>query len=143
MIPRPVSRREMFRTLFGRGHQEPPPEPAEPCPLPVPASGELALILDRFCIAYQGSFCSVCVERCPEPGAILMKDGKPSIVPDLCTGCHICHEVCPAPRKAVFFVSRKARPGMIGRTVAETAPPGGEASHPMPQASASSTLSES
>lgn len=119
----------MFRTLFGRGHHEaePAPVPAEPTPLlvavPKPAGDELALILDRFCLAYQGSFCSVCAERCPEPGAILMRDGKPSIVADLCTGCHLCHEVCPAPKKAIFFVSRKPRPGMIGKTVDETAPP--------------------
>ncbi|WP_052573080.1 4Fe-4S binding protein [Haloferula sp. BvORR071] len=130
MNPRPVSRREMFRSLFGRSHQETKQEPApttaspEPVPLPQPppASGELALILDRFCLAYQGSFCSVCAERCPVPGAITTKDGKPSIVPDLCTGCRVCHDVCPAPKKAVFFVSRKPRPGMIGKTVDETAP---------------------
>ena len=116
----------MFRTFFGRGHREPALTPAEPDPLPVPVpkpSGEeLALILDRFCLAHQGSFCSVCAERCPEAGAILVRDGKPSIVADLCTGCHVCHDVCPAPKKAIFFVSRKPRAGMIGKTVDETAP---------------------
>lgn len=112
----------MFRSLFGRRAPEPERETAVP-PEPKPPAGEIALILDRFCLAHQGSFCSVCVERCPEPGAIVTEQGKPRIVPDLCTGCRICHDVCPAPRKAVFFVARKPRPGMIGRTVAETAPP--------------------
>jgi MinD superfamily P-loop ATPase len=79
--------------------------------------------LDRFCLAYQGSFCSVCFERCPELGAIVVTQGKPRVNPDLCTGCRICHDVCPAPKNAVFLVARKPRPGMIGRTVAETAPP--------------------
>jgi Pyruvate/2-oxoacid:ferredoxin oxidoreductase delta subunit len=110
----------MFRVFFGRHHEEaPPPAPVEK---PEPSTGELALILDRFCLAHQGSFCSVCVERCPEPGAIVTEQGKPRIVADLCTGCRICHDVCPAPKKAVFFVSRKPRPGMIGKTVAETTP---------------------
>lgn len=118
----------MFRVFFGRRHEEPPPAPVVPAPPAAPAlalapaPGELALILDRFCLAHQGTICSVCVERCPESGAIVTTNGKPSVVPDLCTGCRICHDVCPAPKKAVFFVSRKPRPGMIGKTVAETEP---------------------
>lgn len=119
-----VSRRDMFRTLFGRGRRDAPAEPVQPPPaVDKPATGEeLALILDRFCLAYQGSFCSVCSERCPEPGAIVVEQGKPRVDPDHCTGCRICHEVCPAPKNAVFLVARQARRGMIGRTVEETKP---------------------
>ena len=64
-----VSRRDMFRVLLGRGPEE---VSRTPPAAPVARSGgdELALILDRFCLAWQGSFCSVCSERCPEPGAI-------------------------------------------------------------------------
>ncbi len=123
-----VSRRDLFRTLLGR----------KTVSQPVPARGlpasqddgppPLALILDRFCLAHQGSFCSVCSERCPELGAIQTENGKPRINPDFCTGCKICHEVCPAPKNAVFLVARKPRPGMIGRTVTETQP-SPEASH--------------
>lgn len=75
----------------------------------------LALILDRFCLAYQGSFCSVCSERCPAGGAITVEQGKPRVNPDFCTGCKICHDVCPAPKNAVFLVSRKPRQGMVVR----------------------------
>jgi ferredoxin len=120
-----LSRRDLFRSFFGRsrGNADDPPQPLEDTP---PAAIEeappLALILDRFCLAWQGSFCSVCVERCPVPGAILTENGKPRVNPDLCTGCKICHDVCPAPKNAVFLVSRKPRPGMIGRTVSETQP---------------------
>jgi ferredoxin len=121
-----ISRRDLFRSFFRRSTEAPnEPSPVEaPAPFRAPADDapQLALILDRFCLAWQGSFCSVCVERCPAPGAILTEMGKPRVNPDLCTGCRICHDVCPAPKNAVFLVARKPRPGMIGRTVAETAP---------------------
>ena len=122
-----ISRRDLFRSSFGRRQEaagDPPDieKAAVPSVKPDDDTPQLALILDRFCLAWQGSFCSVCVERCPEPGAILTEKGKPRVNPDLCTGCRICHDVCPAPKNAVFFVSRAPRPGMIGRTVAETQP---------------------
>lgn len=127
-----LSRRDLFRFFFGRKTSiEAEPETGLPASTSSPPASSnpqdagpppLALILDRFCLAWQGSFCSVCSERCPEPGAILTENGKPRVNPDRCTGCHICHDVCPAPKNAVFFVSRAPRPGMIGRTVAETQP---------------------
>jgi ferredoxin len=122
-----LSRRDLFRSVFGRSREktDDPPQPLETTPVAprvIDEAPQLALILDRFCLAWQGSFCSVCSERCPEPGAILTENGKPRVNPDLCTGCKICHEVCPAPKNAVFLVSRKPRPGMIGRTVTETQP---------------------
>ncbi len=139
-----ISRRDLFRSFFGRRKDgrmgfQPVSEGGHPAcrddsPAQDPAGKTgisnsrddspppLALILDRFCLAWQGSFCSVCVERCPVSGAILTDRGKPRVDPDLCTGCRICHDVCPAPKNAVFLVSRKPRPGMIGRTVPETEP---------------------
>lgn len=131
-----ISRRDLFRSFFGQNQKKDAPaaEVPEQEKPPWARTGEpeitrdserapqLALILDRFCLAWQGSFCSVCVERCPEPGAIPTEKGKPRVNPDLCTGCGICHDVCPAPKNAVFMVRRKPGPGMIGRTVAETQP---------------------
>jgi ferredoxin len=122
-----ISRRDLLLSFFRRSREtSDDPSPSEtPVSFGAPSEEvpQLALILDRFCLAWQGSFCSVCVERCPEPGAILTDKGKPRVNPDLCTGCQLCHDVCPAPKNAVFLVARKARPGMIGRTVLETAPP--------------------
>jgi len=122
-----LSRRDLFRSFFGGGRvkqadPQPQLEATPAAPRAIDEAPPLALILDRFCLAWQGSFCSVCVERCPVPGAIATEMGKPRVVPDLCTGCKLCHEVCPAPKNAVFLVARKPRPGMIGRTVAETTP---------------------
>lgn len=104
-----ISRRELLRSFLGRNRETtdvaPPPSPDD-TPL-------LALILDRFCLAHQGSFCSVCYERCPVPGAIITEMGKPRVNPEFCIGCRICHDVCPAPKNAVFLVPRTPRPGML------------------------------
>lgn len=68
-----------------------------------------AIIQGRFCIALT-SFCSTCVERCPVPGAITRDRGLPMILADACTGCGVCHDVCPAPRKAVLMLPRRPSP---------------------------------
>ncbi|MGB1131148.1 MAG: 4Fe-4S binding protein [Haloferula sp.] len=113
-----TSRRDFFRSVFGR-RSEVAEEEIAPESVAVPggetAVDEVALILDRFCLAWQGSFCSVCVEQCPEPGAIVTDQGKPRVEPDLCTGCKVCQNVCPAPKNAIFTVATKPKTGMIGR----------------------------
>ena len=53
------------------------------------------------CMALNGSFCSVCVERCPRPGAIHLSAGQPQIDPERCDGCGRCQELCPAPANAI------------------------------------------
>jgi len=58
------------------------------------------------CLAHQGTFCSVCVEQCPEQGAIETTEGRPRVVADKCTGCRICHDVCPAPGNAIIVLPR-------------------------------------
>ncbi len=72
-------------------------------------SNRVAVIQGRYCLAYQGSFCSVCYERCPVPHAIQLNEGMPRVVLETCTGCGVCHEVCPAPQNAVLITER--RPG--------------------------------
>lgn len=81
------------------------PLPAESVNV-TPAIARTAIIQGRFCIALT-SFCSVCSERCPVPGAIRKERGLPMVVPDVCTGCGVCHEVCPAPRNAVLLLPRR------------------------------------
>lgn len=65
----------------------------------------VATIRQFDCLAYGGTFCSICSERCPAPGAIVRVDGKPRIVEDACTGCGTCQHVCPAPRNAILLVA--------------------------------------
>ena len=108
-----LSRREMLFGALRRARQR-----ASSAPSPPAASTDeaVAVIAGRFCLAYQRSFCSTCYERCPEEGAIVMRDGAPMVVPDRCTGCRVCQDVCPAPTNAVRMIARPAaaRPATAG-----------------------------
>ena len=68
----------------------------------------LAQLQTFHCLAYNQSFCSTCEERCPA-NAITLTDGKPKIVADLCTGCGVCHHVCPAPYNAIMILPNRER----------------------------------
>jgi ferredoxin-type protein NapG len=62
------------------------------------------------CLAHQNSFCTVCSEQCPVPGAIALVDGKPRVDERVCTGCGVCHYACPAPANAVMILPLRDRP---------------------------------
>ncbi|MEK7415376.1 MAG: 4Fe-4S dicluster domain-containing protein [Planctomycetota bacterium] len=70
---------------------------------PVPVIG-VAKISTLDCLAHQGTTCTTCSERCPVEGAITLTNQRPQVVADRCTGCGICHHVCPAPRNAVLVM---------------------------------------
>lgn len=104
---RQFSRRDFFSN-FLKHVREDAEERSEPT-VSETGSGEpddlrVAVIQGRYCLAYQKSFCSVCSERCPELGAIITEKGIPRIEADACTGCGICHDVCPAPKNAILML---------------------------------------
>jgi len=104
----PISRRGLFGALvrpFSRHLTD--KEPSAPDGGPREQGPKVAIIQGRFCLAYQGGMCFTCSERCPEPGAITTKNGIPTVHADLCTGCGICHDLCPAPRNAILVVDKK------------------------------------
>ncbi|MBS0198694.1 MAG: 4Fe-4S binding protein [Planctomycetes bacterium] len=70
----------------------------------------VAWVQHMACLAYTGSFCTVCSERCPVEGAIEVKLGKPRIREDICTGCGVCASVCPAPSNAIIVMPLADRP---------------------------------
>lgn len=74
------------------------------------APPRVAVIQGRVCLVQRSLTCSVCAERCPVPGAIVRERGLPRIVADVCTGCGVCHDVCPAPSNAVLMLARRAAP---------------------------------
>ena len=68
---------------------------------------DLRAQLDRIaCLASVGQVCTVCVERCPEPGAIRLDGLYPSVDEALCTGCGACEPACPAPTTAIRVLPR-------------------------------------
>lgn len=72
---------------------------------PIPPIGT-ARIATVDCLAHQGTTCTTCSERCPVEGAIVLTGGRPQVDPGRCTGCGICHHVCPAPRNAVLVLPK-------------------------------------
>jgi Pyruvate/2-oxoacid:ferredoxin oxidoreductase delta subunit len=70
---------------------------------------QVAVIQGRFCLAYT-SICTICSEHCPEPGAIQVEHGIPMVKSETCTGCGVCHDVCPAPTNAVLVLPRRKFP---------------------------------
>jgi ferredoxin-type protein NapG len=58
--------------------------------------------------------CSVCVEQCPVPEAIMVgamvEGGRPRIVEEACTGCGVCQHICPAPGNAILLMPAAQRP---------------------------------
>ena len=62
------------------------------------------------CLNRLGTTCSVCVERCPVPGALFWANGVPDVNPALCTGCGQCHYTCPAPTNAIAIHPNPERP---------------------------------
>jgi Na+-translocating ferredoxin:NAD+ oxidoreductase RNF subunit RnfB len=100
-----MSRRGLFEALvrpFGTNDESVEPISAE-SEVSKPTE---AIIQGRFCLAYQGTTCFTCSERCPEPGAITLDKGIPTVYADLCTGCGICHDLCPAPCNAILMLAK-------------------------------------
>lgn len=72
-----------------------------------------ARITTTDCLAWQGTTCTTCHERCPAPGAITLDTQvRPIIQPDQCTGCGVCQHVCPAPHNAIIIMPDVDRPMM-------------------------------
>lgn len=63
-----------------------------------------ALLQRHDCLAWRGTTCTACVERCPVPGALRLEVGKPVVDPARCTGCGTCLQVCPAPSPAFIIL---------------------------------------
>ncbi|PTL77368.1 4Fe-4S binding protein [Vitiosangium sp. GDMCC 1.1324] len=69
-----------------------------------PVAGMAVRVRPQLCLAWQGSFCSTCSERCPVEGAISVELGRPRVDESRCNGCGLCVQVCPAPLNALEFL---------------------------------------
>lgn len=75
-----------------------------------PAALGAARVAPLDCLNRLSSPCSVCVERCPVPGAIDFVGDVPEVNERLCTGCGVCQHVCPAPQNAILLLPNADRP---------------------------------
>lgn len=71
-----------------------------------------AQVTESLCLAHHQTTCTVCSERCPVDGAIIVADGKPIVNQETCTGCGVCRYVCPAPENAILLMPAFSRPGL-------------------------------
>lgn len=108
----PLTRRDLIagRLLGGLRRALAPSAPHVPAAPSGPAVALVAHILPRQCLAWRKLDCVVCLERCPVQGAIALRDGKPYVVADHCTGCGDCRAVCPAPSNAIMLLPRPGTP---------------------------------
>lgn len=107
-----LTRRELLGWLRPGGRPEvaAAPSPASaavgPALRPLPAM-LVPEIRAAACLAAT-SFCSVCSERCPRPGAIVVVGRVPRVVAAACDGCGRCIAACPAPTLAIGLTPRGA-----------------------------------
>ena len=100
-ISTPTTRVGLGPLPSARSDRQPTPHEARAIPASLVPS-----VLIEACLATT-TFCSVCTERCPVPGAIAIRDRRPHIVVDRCDGCGVCVQVCPAPILALELVARR------------------------------------
>lgn len=109
-----MTRREAISRLFGKRPAVAATTPAdgalhssEATALPGETLLRVAVVSARQCIALPPGFCRACVERCPLPGAMAVRNGVPMVNAAICDGCGLCAEICPAPRKAILMLPRR------------------------------------
>jgi len=85
-----------------------------------PALGGPVAVVQSSCLAWQGSPCWTCSERCPVEGAITLDAGKPTVDIERCDGCGECVAACPAPHNALKLAAH-VRPEVSRRGEASEA----------------------
>ncbi|MCO4763843.1 MAG: hypothetical protein KC502_20185 [Myxococcales bacterium] len=78
------------------------------------------------CLAHRHLVCTTCRERCPVPGAIVFRAGKPEVQDKLCVGCGQCVYTCPAPGQAIAVLPLRDRPTPVDPSVPAEPSPNGE-----------------
>ena len=66
----------------------------------------VAIIQGRHCLATVDG-CSLCISSCPIPEAMDIIDDMPIVVPEICIGCEVCMDACPALPNAIRMMPRK------------------------------------
>ncbi len=72
----------------------------------------VAEIITENCLAHSGNFCQSCINNCPLIGKAIFcgTNGKPEINKEVCNGCGICVQVCPAEPVGIIIKQTKELP---------------------------------
>lgn len=64
----------------------------------------VAVIVEKDCVAWDWTGCTVCKDVCPQKAIELDEDKRPVVIPERCNGCGICELKCPstALRKTIM-----------------------------------------
>ncbi len=67
-----------------------------------------AHLIQNKCFAYQGQICDYFYTECPlKNEAIVVENGKPRVISDVCNGCGICEYLCPAPGTGIMVLPER------------------------------------
>lgn len=56
----------------------------------------VAVIIEKWCVAWDWVGCTVCVDKCPLKAIYLDEYKRPVVIPEKCNGCGICQMECPS-----------------------------------------------
>lgn len=100
--PQAPGRRAFLRGDWLRGATRAPAH-AAPAAGAIAPSGR-ATVLPHACLAFQGVMCDLCVTACSPQKALVIRNGRPTLLAERCDGCGECQRVCPAPGGGVLVV---------------------------------------
>lgn len=86
----------------------------------------VAKVISDSCVAWGWGGCTVCADKCPVEGALVIDErGRPQVDEALCDGCGLCEFVCPAPSLRAYDASTAAKGiYVVGRNSEAAALPG-------------------
>lgn len=73
-----------------------------------PTAGNIgvAKLISDACVAWDWGGCTVCADKCPVEGALVIDErGRPQVDDQLCDGCGLCELVCPAASLRAYDAS--------------------------------------
>jgi len=107
-VESPLSRREFLFGMFGRS--PPPPNP----------TGDAPIVSADSCEARFG--CRKCVDACPAPGALEIRENSLVVSKEHCIRCGLCAGICPVAAIQVPEMMENAYRGLLGAIQYSPAP---------------------